>query len=76
MCTGWLRGFDLTVFSRDGQLWTQATGQGAGRIRSQGNGTFVPTFDDDVWIEFVVEDGRATALILNQGGRREAPRVE
>jgi D-alanyl-D-alanine carboxypeptidase len=68
--------FDLTVFERNGQLWTQATGQGAARIRSQGNGRFVPTFDDRVWLEFETEDGAATTLILFQGGRREAPRVE
>jgi D-alanyl-D-alanine carboxypeptidase len=68
-------GFELRVFSRDGELWTQATGQGAFRVRSQGDGTFVPTFDDDVRISFVVEGDRATTLILFQGGRREARRV-
>jgi len=68
-------GFELTVFARDGQLWTQATGQGASRIRSQGDGRFIPTFDDAVWLSFVVEDGRATTLVLFQGARREAPRV-
>jgi CubicO group peptidase (beta-lactamase class C family) len=68
-------GFELTVFEQNGQLWTQATGQGAARLRSQGDGTFVPTFDDAVRVEFVMDGDRATTLILFQGGRREAPRV-
>jgi CubicO group peptidase (beta-lactamase class C family) len=68
-------GFELTVFEQNGQLWTQATGQGAARLRSQGDGRFVPTFDDDVRVEFVMEGGRATTLVLFQGARREAPRV-
>jgi CubicO group peptidase (beta-lactamase class C family) len=68
-------GFELTVFEQNGRLWTQATGQGAFRLRSQGDGTFVPTFDDDVRVEFVMEGDRATTLILFQGARREAPRV-
>ena len=63
------------IFPRDGGLWSQATGQGAFRLRSQGDGTFVPTFDDAVEVSFVVEDARATSLILVQGGRREAPRA-
>jgi CubicO group peptidase (beta-lactamase class C family) len=68
-------GFELTVSDRDGELWTQATGQGAFKIRSQGNGRFIPSFDDDVWVEFIVQDGRTTGLILFQGARREARRV-
>jgi CubicO group peptidase (beta-lactamase class C family) len=68
-------GFELSIFLRDGGLWSQATGQGAFRLRSQGDGTFVPTFDDAVEVSFVVEDARATSLILVQGGRREAPRA-
>ena len=68
-------GFELSVFEQDGQLWSQATGQSAFRLRSQGNGTFVPTFDDAVRVEFAMEGDRAATLILFQGGRREAPRV-
>jgi len=70
-------GFEVTVSSRGGQLFAQASGPGQGefRLKAQGDHTFVASFDDDVRIVFVVEGGRATTLILYQGGRREAPRV-
>jgi CubicO group peptidase (beta-lactamase class C family) len=68
--------FELTVFSRGGQLFTQATGQGEFRLRAQGDHVFVPTFDDAVRLVFVVEDGKATTAVLHQGGQvTEAPRV-
>jgi hypothetical protein len=68
-------GFEITVSSREGQLFAQATGQGAFRLRAQGEHTFIASFDDNVRVEFVVEGGAATTFILFQGGRREAPRV-
>lgn len=69
-------GFELSVIPREGQLFTQATGQGEFRLRAQGNHTFIPTFDDAVRVVFVVESGKATALVLHQGGQaRQAPRV-
>jgi len=68
--------FELSVFARDGQLFTQATGQGEFRLRAQGGHTFIPTFDDAVRLVFVVEDGKATTAVLHQGGQvREAPRI-
>lgn len=67
--------FLIRVFSRGDELLTQATGQNAIRIRAQGDHVFVPTFDDRVRIVFEVEDGRATGLVLHQGGQViEAPR--
>ncbi len=70
-------GFEVTVSSRDGQLFAQASGPGQGefRLKAQGDHTFVASFDDDVRVEFVVEGGTATTFILFQNGRREAPRV-
>jgi len=68
-------GFDLRVFSRGDSVMTQATGQGAFRLLYQGDDTFLASFDPDVRISFEVENGRATALILFQGGERRAPRV-
>jgi CubicO group peptidase (beta-lactamase class C family) len=69
-------GFELNIFSRDGQLWSQATGQGEVRLRAQGDHRFIPTFDDAVTLTFTVEDGTATSVALVQGGRTmEAPRM-
>ncbi len=68
-------GFEITVSSTGGQLFAQATGQGQFGLRSQGDHTFIASFDDDVRVVFVVEGGRATTLVLYQGGRAEAPRV-
>jgi CubicO group peptidase (beta-lactamase class C family) len=68
-------GFEITVSSRGGQLFAQATGQGAWRMKAQGGHAFVASFDDNVRVEFVVEGGTATTFILFQGGRVEAPRV-
>ena len=68
--------FLLTVFVRDGQLMSQATGQGEFRLRAQGDHHVIPIFDDDASVTFTVEEGRATGLVLNQGGQTiEAQRV-
>jgi len=68
--------FELAVYSRDGQLFTQATGQVEIRFRAQGDHIFIPTFDDEVRLVFVVENGKATTAVLQQGGQvREAPRI-
>ena len=70
-------GFRLTVSLREGQLFAEATGQSAFRLRAQGNHTFVPTFDDEVRVVFRVLGERANVLVLHQGGQaREASRVE
>jgi len=66
----------LRVFEQGDVLMAQATGQGADRLRSQGQHIFVPTFDDAVRVEFEVAGDRATGLILHQGGRvQRAARV-
>lgn len=68
--------FELEVTVRQGQLFSQATGQGAFRLRAQGDHVFIPTFDDEARVVFTVEDGRATGLVLHQGGQQiEAPRI-
>lgn len=65
-------GFEVTVSSRGGQLFAQASGPGQREFRpkAQGDHAFVASFDDNVRVEFVVEGGTATTLILFQGGRR------
>ena len=68
-------GFEITVFAREGELFTRATGQNEVRLRAQGNHVFVPTFDDEVRVVFEVEGGSATKLILHQNGVVEAPRI-
>jgi hypothetical protein len=63
---------DLRVFVQDGKLMTQATGQSAFVLRSQGGHVFIPTFDDEVRLVFTMENDRAASVTLHQGGR-EAP---
>ena len=60
---------DLRVFVQDGKLMTQATGQPAFALRSQGGHAFIPTFDDEVRLVFTMEDDRAASVTLHQGGR-------
>lgn len=70
-------GLRLTVSLQDGQLFLEATGQPAFRLRAQGDHMFVPTFDDAVRVVFAVAGTAATGLALHQGGqRREAARIE
>ncbi|HEX2080242.1 MAG TPA: serine hydrolase domain-containing protein [Longimicrobium sp.] len=59
----------LRVFVQDGRLMSQATGQPAFRLRSQGSHVFIPDFDDEVRLVFTVQNGRAAGLTLHQGGR-------
>ena len=60
---------DLRVFARDGRLMAQAAGQGANRLRAQGEHVFIPDFDDTVRLVLTVENGRATSATLHQAGR-------
>jgi len=60
---------ELRIFSQDGRLMSQATGQSAFRLRAQGNHVFIPDFDDEVRLVFTVENGRAVSTMLHQGGR-------
>ncbi len=59
----------LRIFERGDSLFSQATGQAAARLRSQGAHRFIPTFDDAVSIDFEMSGDRATGLVLHQGGR-------
>lgn len=68
---------DLRIFADGDQLMSQATGQGANRIRYQGDDVFVPTFDDSVRLVFEMDGGRAVSLTLLQGGAEfQGTRVE
>jgi D-alanyl-D-alanine carboxypeptidase len=69
-------GFDMTV-TRDGdRLIAQATGQGPIEIFPLSETEFFPEVID-ARLRFVVEGGRATALVLTQGGREtEAKRKD
>jgi serine-type D-Ala-D-Ala carboxypeptidase/endopeptidase len=62
------RTIDLRIFAQEGRLMSQATGQPAFRLRSQGDHVFIPDFDDEVRLVFAVENGRATSTTLYQGG--------
>jgi D-alanyl-D-alanine-carboxypeptidase/D-alanyl-D-alanine-endopeptidase len=61
------RTLDLRVFVQNGRLMAQATGQGSSPLRYQGEHVFVPSFE--AHLVFTVENGRATAVTLHQGGR-------
>ena len=66
---------DFTFFERDGELFAQVAGQGANAMIPYGNHAFGVAFDPNLRITFTVENGRATRLVLLQGGRSiEAPR--
>jgi CubicO group peptidase (beta-lactamase class C family) len=59
----------LRIFEQGDSLMAQATGQGADRLRSQGQHRFIASFDDAVRLDFEVTGDRATGFILHQGGR-------
>jgi hypothetical protein len=64
-----VKGFDLVVTIEDGQLITQATGQGKIPIYPESETKFFPTAMP-AEIEFVKDDqGKVTSLVLHQGGR-------
>jgi hypothetical protein len=52
---------------QDGRLMAQAAGQGSSSLRYQGDHVFLPAFEAS--LVFTVQDGRATAVTLHQGGR-------
>ncbi|HEX6371035.1 MAG TPA: serine hydrolase [Longimicrobium sp.] len=62
------RTMDLRIFAQGGRLMSQAAGQGAFRLRHQGEHVFIPDFDDAVRLVFTVENGRATVATLHQNG--------
>jgi CubicO group peptidase (beta-lactamase class C family) len=61
--------FDLVVTVKDGQLITQATGQGPVPMLAESETKFFPT-QFDAEIEFVKDDqGKVTGIVLRQGGQ-------
>ncbi len=66
------RSLELRIFTRDGRLMSQATGQEAFGLRHQGSHVFIPDFDHAVRLVFTIENGRATGVVLHQGGREIA----
>ena len=66
--------FALTITLENGQLMSQATGQGKAPLFAEAENKFFLKVAN-AQVEFVNEGGRVTALILNQGGRQtRAPR--
>jgi D-alanyl-D-alanine-carboxypeptidase/D-alanyl-D-alanine-endopeptidase len=59
---------ELRVFIQDGRLMAQPTGQNPTRLLHQGNQVFVPAAAMNARVTFKVENGRATAITLLQGG--------
>jgi D-alanyl-D-alanine-carboxypeptidase/D-alanyl-D-alanine-endopeptidase len=64
------RTLELRVFAQGGKLMSQATGQGAFLLRNQGSHAFIPIFDNDARLVFTLENGRATRIMLYQGGQQ------
>ncbi len=67
----------IRVVAQGDSLVAQAAGQGAFRLRYQGQHAFVASFDETVRIEFQVAGDRATGFTLHQGGTTQrAARVD
>jgi serine-type D-Ala-D-Ala carboxypeptidase/endopeptidase len=64
------RSLALRIFAQDGHLMSQAAGQGAFRLRNQGDHVFIAEFDNRVRLVFTVENGRATGVTLQQNGQQ------
>jgi hypothetical protein len=61
--------FDLVVTVENGQLMTQATGQGKFPVYAETESKFFPLVIP-AEIEFIKDDqGKVTSLVLHQGGR-------
>jgi CubicO group peptidase (beta-lactamase class C family) len=66
----------IKFFLDGSRLMAQAQGQEANEIRYLGNYVFGVGFDPDLRFTFTVEAGKATKVVLLQGGARiEGPRV-
>ena len=66
----------LRVFVQGGQLYAQATGQGAFPLRYQGDNAFVGPDGIGVRIVFTLAAERATQLTITQGGQSTVGRRE
>lgn len=66
-----------TIEERDEQLYFQTPYQGPHRLRFQGVHRFIAADDDELRLDFTLEDGRATEFVLiHQGARTGARRME
>jgi CubicO group peptidase (beta-lactamase class C family) len=64
------RTLEVRVFVQEGRLMALPAGQMPTRLRAQGDHAFIPEADDAIRLVFTVENGRATAATLHQGGRQ------
>ncbi|MFD3002630.1 serine hydrolase domain-containing protein [Pontibacter toksunensis] len=60
---------ELRVLAEAGKLKVQLGDGRAFRLRFQGNDSFVPVFDDNTRLVFIMENGRAEGIELHQGER-------
>lgn len=68
-------GFILNVFRDDGQLYGQATGQGALPLFASARDEFFAKVAD-IRISFQRTDGKVSGLVLHQHGDHPAPRLD
>lgn len=67
----------ITIFEQGERLMAQGEGQGAIPLRYQGGTRFDGPPGSDIRLEFIIEDGRAVAFTLLQGGgEMRARRIE
>ncbi|HSU98265.1 MAG TPA: hypothetical protein VLI40_13605, partial [Gemmatimonadaceae bacterium] len=60
---------DFTFFVRNDTLYAQLAGQGANALIPYGDNKFGASFDPDAIVTFVIVNGKATKVILDQNGR-------
>ncbi|MEK6702712.1 MAG: serine hydrolase domain-containing protein [Planctomycetota bacterium] len=65
---------EISIFERDGKMWSQAVGQKETRLHYQGKGEFRADFDPQVKIVFTEGTGPADQFVLHQGGEHPANR--
>ena len=59
---------DFTISVRDGTLYAQLAGQGANALIPYGHDSFGASLDPNLLITFVITDGKASKVVLNQNG--------
>ena len=64
------RTMPLRVYVENGTLMVQPGGQTPTRLLAQGRHVFIPDAAREIRLVFTVEDGRATQVVMLQGGRR------
>lgn len=63
----------VEVYEQGAHLRAQPKGQVAARLLHQGDGVFVAEHDPSLRFRFVVADGQAQSLVIEQGGRAMPP---